>query len=433
MKNLNLKLGLLANLSAAVLISGCATSLASRTPVDIASNSVRRTDAGTGVSEILAPYVKAFPAKRRGITGKAQLRTAGDFTDDKGIVQRGGAYLDVILNYATVSPDPAETRLYNNINWAGGEAALLAEFGAAVLDCREEIRETYTPTSYGHYGNYGYYGRGYGHGHGYGHYDDDGHGGDHDGDGDVDGDDDDMPTTQPGTGNDTTGDGDTPTVRRPRRPRRRPGVAPQLDGPGTEPEFDPNLRRRVPSTAAPKPVVSRRRPVPAVSSPRPAPKPKPTVSRPKPKPAAKTETKSRPSVNRSFSKTNNRRTSARKPVSHELRYYPRDNYYGGGYRDVTVRYKCDRQETLRVFIPRDRLDAAEQNGLLLYLRPKAGREEVLALPTNYITGFKLAAYSPEGKRLTIPGSPVRLSRKAETILPPKAEPDASAPIIYGEN
>ena len=433
MKNINPKLGWLASVSAAVLLSGCATSLANRTPLDIASNSVRRTDTVTGVSEVITPYVKAFPGRRRDISGIAQLRTAGPFTDDKGAVQRGGAYLDVTLKYATVSPDPAEMRLYNNVSWAGGEVALLAEFGAAVTDCREEIRESYTPTSYGHYGNYGYYGRGYGHGYGYGHYDDDGHGGDHDGDGDVDDDDDDMPTTPPNTGD------ATPAVSPPRPPNpRRHGLPlPHPDGPGTEPEFDPDLRRRGPSATMSRPVVSRRRPVPAAVSSKPA--PKPTVSRPKststPKsrPAAKTETRSRPSVNRTFSRTNNSRTSARKPVRREVHYYPRDPYYDTGYRSVTVRHKCDRRENLRVFIPRERLDAAEQNGLLLYLRPRAGREEVLALPTNYIAGFKLAAFSPEGQRLTIPGNAVRLSQKPKTTLPSKAEPDASAPIIYGEN
>ena len=120
-------------------------------------------------------------------------------------------------------------------------------------------------------------------------------------------------------------------------------------------------------------------------------------------------------------------------IRKHLDYYPRDPYgYNRGPRDYVVRYICDRQETLRVFIPRERLDDAQANGLVLYVRPRGGLEEVLTLPPNYISGFKLAAWSPEGARLTIP---------AQAVLPTHVQPDHAnpnpadnkKPIIYGEN
>ena len=93
-----------------------------------------------------------------------------------------------------------------------------------------------------------------------------------------------------------------------------------------------------------------------------------------------------------------------------------------------VNYSCQRQESLRVFIPRERLLAAEKNGLLLYLRPQNGIEETVVLPPNYISGFLLAAYTPAGERMTIEGKPDSAVPTASKI-----EPSAHTPIIYGGN
>ncbi|MCF6329549.1 MAG: hypothetical protein L3J02_07110 [Henriciella sp.] len=122
-----------------------------------------------------------------------------------------------------------------------------------------------------------------------------------------------------------------------------------------------------------------------------------------------------------------------------MRYYPRDPYYNQGPTDYVVRRSCSRQENLRIFIPRERLDVAETNGLILYLRPRGGQEEVLSLPPNYISGFKLAAWSPEGSRLTIPGKPLSSVQVAQTPIPYRGDAastgkvDPNKPIIYGEN
>jgi len=399
------------SVSALSLLTACATGLAHRTPIDIASNSVRRVDSKSGVNEILAPSVKAFSARRGGVSGKAQLRTAGLFTDDKGIVQRGGAYLDVLVNYATATPNPEEARLYNQVRWAGGEPALLAEFGGSVLDCREDYREirSYPSTSYG---LYGVYGTGYGHGrhkHKKDHHGDHGNNhGDHDNDHSNDGDHADHDNGN-NNGQDSANHPAPGRPDRPRRPRRpHDDVAPQPDGPGTEPTI-PRVNR---------PVVYRPNPAPRTAQPRPV-----QISKPAPK--SRPVSKHKPAVNRSFGRTNNSRTKAKHTLKRHLDYDQTQPYYDRGSTGYVVSRRCDRQESLRVFIPRERLDAAAHSGLRLYFRPKAGREEVLVLPANYISGFKLAAYSPEGKHLTIPGNPARLSDKPQ-------RPDPQKPIIYGQ-
>ncbi len=125
-----------------------------------------------------------------------------------------------------------------------------------------------------------------------------------------------------------------------------------------------------------------------------------------------------------------------------MNYYPRDPYYDGySGVDYVVRRRCDRQEYIRVFVPRERLNASERTGLLLYFRPQAGREEVLIFPPNYISGFKMAAYTPEGRGMTIPGRPFTAQTPSISAAP-QSQPvnsytapthDPSTPIIYGEN
>ena len=457
------KLRLLLLISVAGL-TACATSLANRTPVDIASNSVRRTDALSGISEVLAPQVKAFASRRANVRGRAQLRTAGPFTDDQGVVQTGGAYLEVLLNYTSATPNPAEARIYDQASWPGGEPALLADFGASVLDCREDIRAIprydYTPIygawGYGHihddhcdheYGGLGW-DSGYGHyGHGHVHDDHCGH--------DVDRDEGSntvivRPTTSPRPVSRPVSRPDTD------RPQRRPGaVVPHLDGPGTDPDVRPHRPRTNPNGPVPHPralprtskrIISRTRPdLVTGSSSRPTSRPAPvsrpkSVSRPKPAPVSrpKSSYKPKPMVSRPVRRSNPR-TNTGNSIKRQMNYYPRDSYYNRGRTDYVVRRSCSRQENLRVFIPRERLDAAEINGLILYLRPRGGQEEVLSLPPNYISGFKLAAWSPEGSQLTISGKPLSPIQAAQAPIPYRGnvastgKTDPNKPIIYGEN
>ena len=442
MKKMKFSPSKLTLLLSAAALSACATNIANYSPIEIASNSVRRTDALSGVSEVIAPRFKVTSGRRSGVRAQAQLRTAGPFTDDKGHVHEGGAYLDVSLNYSSASPNPAEARLYNNASWPGGQTALVADYGESVLDCREDVRaiRQYTPIygawGYGHihddycdhdYGGYGYYGYGHVHDDDCGHVVDD-HGGGDGGTVVV------RPTTDPRP------------VSRPDRPRRRPrvtrpgDVAPHPDGPGTEPDIGPyhprptTHPRALPYTS--KKAVSRRRPdlgSGATSRPAPAPKSSPkTVSRPRPAKSSYTPpSRSRPSVSRP-SRPAPRRSNASSKMR-QMNYYPRDRYYDYGPTDYVVRRSCERQENIRIFVPRARIDAAEQRGLLVYLRPRSGQEEVVSLPPNYISGFKLAAWSSEGQQMTLPGRAQGALQASQQATSPKAVVDPNKPIIYGKN
>lgn len=453
-KSLN-KTKLLLSISVATLMIGCSTSIAERSPFDIASNSLRRTDSYSGVSEVLAPQIKAFSSNRTSVKGHVQLRTAGPFTDSDGIVHRDGAYLEIILDYATATPDPEGGLYFDQVAWAGGEIAQLADFGATVLDCQEDVREIYrvpiSYTGYGHYGgHYGQYGRrGYG---GYGYNRNSRRGGSYGGSGrhgsDRNDRDNDDYQGDHDEDNSTGRDGNVGTA--PTGTTRRGVTRRDLtdDRSRVPAERDPELstsskqpRRRIPTSTIKSNMSSRAgRNVSSAPVSRPAPPKAANVSRPAPPPPPPAKRQSSPkqntsrSTDRAFKNTNNTRTRARSKVTTEMRYHPQSRY-NPGYTDYVVNYSCQRQESLRVFIPRERLLAAEKNGLLMYLQPRNGIEETIALPPNYISGFLLAAYSPEGQRLTIEGEPVRIdNQEPKTEIPtPKTEPSARTPIIYGGN
>lgn len=417
MTYMKLKPALFLSFSAFALLQGCATSLANRTPVDIASNSVRHLDPISGISEILGPRVGVFTSNDTGISGSAQLRTAGAFTDNKGQVFKDGTYLDILINYTTPTPAPQESRGFDTANWAGGQEALLAEYGAAVLDCRQDIRENYTP-AYNSYGyGYGNSGRRYNGGRRHDH--DNGRDRDRDRNHDNGRDRDRDHDRDRDTDNDDTKQGQNAPTRTPTRtpglPDRytpTPGdrdlsLEPYLSNGPRRGGIKPSTRQSSPRRGGIKPSTVRPQPMPEPRVVSPAPRPVPTVT-PTPKPVVK---------------PNTRRKDFEPVKGKELNYYPGDPYYGGGYTDVTVRTRCAREESLRVFVPKERLDDAEYRGLVLYLRPRAGREEALFLPPNYVTGFKLAAYSPQGPEFTMQGEPITIENNNK----PKDKP-----IIYGQ-
>ncbi len=429
MTKLKFKPALLLSLSVLAVLPACTTSLASRTPIDIASNSVRHTDPLSGVSEILAPRVKIFDTNRSNIGGNAQLRTAGAFTTKNGLILRGGSYLDILLHYTTATPQPEEARQYDTVSWAGGTEALLADFGMTVLDCRQDIRENYIPSYPYGYSNYGHgYSGGYGRGYrprGYG-YDD--HGKDHGPKHEPGhkGKPKENPTVKPMPGKPKLPRPSDETMDKPQRRKTHPRIRPnsridlddldrrQRQRPTRANTYTPAVRPPRPARPSavsaptlPKPVASTPRPIqkaPPISKPRPTPKPRPTS---KPRPSNKSKP-GRPEIKDIFQPERN--------------YYPGDPYYDGGVRDISVSYRCIREESLRVFIPKDRLNIAEQRGLVLYLRPQTGREEALFLPPNYITGFKMAAYSPEGVGLAIQGAPADFSKPAARTQSPVPAP-----------
>ena len=126
----------------------------------------------------------------------------------------------------------------------------------------------------------------------------------------------------------------------------------------------------------------------------------------------KRTTQSRAKTKQSSSKrsTTTRRTQTRstprrmKDTSSNTRrhldFFPRDGY---GARDVVTSrtVDCAREETLRVFLPAERLDAARFDGLTLIVLDQEGYETPVFIPPNYIEGFRLAATGqirPQGIR-----------------------------------
>jgi len=77
---------------------------------------------------------------------------------------------------------------------------------------------------------------------------------------------------------------------------------------------------------------------------------------------------------------------------------------GTGYsRDVVrnVEVDCAREETLSVFIPAGRLDAASYDGLTILALDVEGREYPIFIPPNYIEGFNQAVGENYNARSTV--------------------------------
>ncbi len=92
----------------------------------------------------------------------------------------------------------------------------------------------------------------------------------------------------------------------------------------------------------------------------------------------------------------NRRTletikTSRNPnaIKGQLQFFPKRTNYG---RNVvrTVNVDCAREETLSVFIPQGRLDAARYDGLTVLALDSRGEEYPIFIPPNYIEGFQSA-------------------------------------------
>ncbi|HHL42666.1 MAG TPA: hypothetical protein ENJ42_03535, partial [Hellea balneolensis] len=373
--------------SSLLVLAACATATISQSPIDIASNSVRRVDPVSGKAEILAPDV-TLKTKRRSVKANTRLRTAGDFTDRNGIVQKEGAFLDIAVWYATATPRTEEGRYYDQVVYPGGQLADLVDFGQTILECRDDYTRDYPR----YFGNYGYYGYGYGYGYGYdalGYYwgqwfdgyndwDDDDH------DDDDDDDDDDGHVGRP----DTDGHPRPPSRPYPVRPEVRPD--PDVDPPLPRPPRLPHARAKVGKRVIYEPASAHksrptRRPMdrPMVR-PRPSAgahaltpasryvtETRPSVSRPTPRPVSKPRPTPQKAIDRVFAKTENPRTSRSDEPRPNLNYYPGAGAYGGYMSEsYRVRHKCRRQENLRVFIPKQRIEAARDTGLVVYLQPR---------------------------------------------------------------
>jgi len=72
-----------------------------------------------------------------------------------------------------------------------------------------------------------------------------------------------------------------------------------------------------------------------------------------------------------------------------MNFFPQSHNYG---RSVvrSVDIDCAREDTLSVFIPSARLDAARFDGLTVLALDKQGQEFPIFIPPNYIEGFEMA-------------------------------------------
>jgi len=232
---------------------------------------------------------------------------------------------------------------------------------------------------------------------------------------------------------------------RPRRGRNSIDPAPQPDGPGTEPSIGPFAHPNT-HTGRPHQAGQPQAHQPLARQNRTA-RPSRNVSNSR---SSRSHTSNTGNSSSNGHNSNTQHNSSKNHRSgRHLNYYPTDPFYNPGYIDTVVRRYCARQENLRIFVPRERLDAAKYTGITLLVRPRGGREEVLSLPPSYIAGFMLAAWTPEGRNMTIPGYPlprpapsreIQQKTQQETLAPlpaPKQQdpknPDPIKPGIYGDN
>jgi hypothetical protein len=129
-------------------------------------------------------------------------------------------------------------------------------------------------------------------------------------------------------------------------------------------------------------------------------------------------------------KSNNREIKGGK---RQLNFFPaRTSYSRGVTRSVDV--DCAREETLSVFIPTDRLEAARFDGLTILALDNKGQEYPIFIPPNYIEGFKLAKNSGFVSSSRIPSGPNPVYREPVTGSPVYNEPapqnriEASCPV-----
>lgn len=99
-------------------------------------------------------------------------------------------------------------------------------------------------------------------------------------------------------------------------------------------------------------------------------------------------TKQRSST-RTRSRNNNSSTRRSNTSKRVLNFFPENRVYG---RNIVsnVSVDCARQETLSVFIPAQRLEAARFDGLTVLALDGQGQEYPVFIPPNYIEGFKQA-------------------------------------------
>ncbi len=165
-------------------------------------------------------------------------------------------------------------------------------------------------------------------------------------------------------------------VRPQTRESRRPVTMPQIDS--------------SPRAANPAPRAEAR-PAPRRSEVRTQPRSEPR-SQPRAQPRAeprRSESRGGKRSQREFGTIKNSRRNTSSNEKRQLNFFPKRTSYG---REVirSVDVDCAREETLSVFIPAERLQAARFDGLTILALDNGGREYPIFVPPNYIEGFRLA-------------------------------------------
>ena len=182
-----------------------------------------------------------------------------------------------------------------------------------------------------------------------------------------------LPDTPPAVGTGRTG---VVERRTPRTDRRRPLIA-TPDTPVIRP--DRPARR---STPSPRPRTPEPRPL-ADSTPR---RSSPTPSRPsRPERSSGSSRSARPTRSRTAPKRVDRATDRAFGKGRPARSH---DYYPAGTRVETVTEgRCAKEESLALFIPAERLEAARFDGLTVILLSTQGEEIPVFVPPNYVEGY----------------------------------------------
>ena len=384
-----------------ISLTACATSIQNRSPSDIAAKAYTAVDSYTGLQQTRLPAFSPFEWGQ-GVTGNAQLQTAEVFQG-----KSGGSWLDITLRYDTPTPDPAEMRVYNKAKWAGGEDVVIADFAAAVMSCGDRV------TGYSNGGYGGYYGgvhglRGYGHGRGRvasrggsGHRLFNGPRG-------VDNSLRSAAAADTDSATANTSTGSRPANGRRRGAGREGGRSGRVGEPGT---VAPRADERPITRPRSNREARRNNPVRENRTTRQTPKAR-TRTRTAPKRNTR-PTKRSPIKGMHFEDPQSASVASQKIASANTRLgLSRGRSYGfasgyrsynygrfGGYgragglypaHDYVVSSSCERQERIRVFVPKERMAAAERYGLNLYFRSNSGDERPVIVSPNYVMGYQMA-------------------------------------------
>lgn len=420
-------------------------------PEQIAGDVSNSYNPRTGARELSAASFDPFE-EAPDLAGSARLRSADGAIDIDGQRLGDGALLDINFYYNSPSSDPYAGRGYEAAVFLDGSAAPIVRRDRRVLECSTRVdnvvydhtryydpgygygRGIFRPTR-GYYGHHGFgagFGSGYGYGRGYG-YNGSRHNGrygtyraplsdyvrDRLGEDRRNPDRSGTRTGGPRTGGTRTGNtrgGERtrtapPPIRAMTAPSRNGFAAPHRAGPDiptrleAAPETSRPTRTRTRTRSTVKPAPRTRAiEAPArsgTSEPRRAAPTRPTRvqaapskqrtrSNPKPRPQSRTKTKTRSNPKPVSRPRPTPRREAPSRSRTRLDFFPGDAY--GGRSVVTSQsVDCAREETLRLFIPAERLDAARFDGMTVLVLDRDGQEWPVYVPPNYIEGFRLAA------------------------------------------